>query len=191
MIASESANAVVRTTCSGTMCGISRSCGKSKRRSNENRRTCDPAPYLSGRPPPMIGYHHQHGSHSADGHDHHGSGHTHAHAPKMFAFAFAFGIAFNTLFVIIEAIYGVIGHSTALIADAGHNLSDVLGLLIAWAAAWLSRRAPTTGFTYGLRSTSILAALFNAMFLLAAVGAIAGKPSSVSPVRNRSPGRPS
>jgi cobalt-zinc-cadmium efflux system protein len=75
--------------------------------------------------------------------------------------------------VIVEAIFGVLGNSTALLADAGHNLSDVLGLLVAWGAAVLSQRSPTTRFTYGLRSTSILAALFNAMFLLTAVGAIA------------------
>ena len=81
--------------------------------------------------------------------------------------------ALNTSFVIVEAIFGVISNSTALLADAGHNLSDVAGLLMAWGAAALSRRAPTTRYTYGLRSSSILAALFNAMFLLTAVGAIA------------------
>ena len=75
--------------------------------------------------------------------------------------------------MIIEAAFGFISNSTALLADAGHNLSDVFGLLIAWAAAVLSNRAPTSRYTYGLRSSSILAALFNAMFLLIAVGAIA------------------
>ncbi len=106
------------------------------------------------------------------GHDH-GAGHAHSHVPKSFGAAFAWGIALNILFVIVEAIFGFLGNSTALLADAGHNLSDVLGLIIAWGAAALSQRAPTTRFTYGLRSTSILAALFNAMFLLVAVGAIA------------------
>lgn len=104
------------------------------------------------------------------GHEH---AHAHAHAPKSFGRAFALGIGLNILFVIAEVIFGLVGNSTALLADAGHNLSDVLGLVVAWVAAALSRRAPTTRFTYGLRSTSILAALFNAMFLLAAVGAIA------------------
>jgi len=105
------------------------------------------------------------------GHDH-GPGHAHSHVPKSFGAAFAWGTALNILFVIVEAIFGFLGNSTALLADAGHNLSDVLGLVIAWGAAALSQRAPTTRFTYGLRSTSILAALFNAMFLLVAVGAI-------------------
>lgn len=120
----------------------------------------------------MMTHPQEHVSQRGSHHDH-GSDYAHAHTPKTFGFAFALGIALNTLFVIIEAIYGFVGHSTALLADAGHNLSDVLGLLVAWGAAVLSQRAPTTRFTYGLRSTSILAALFNAMFLLAAVGAIA------------------
>lgn len=106
----------------------------------------------------------------ADSHDH---SHSHAHVPKTFGFAFAVGTALNTLFVIVEAVFGFLGNSTALLADAGHNLSDVLGLLVAWGAAELSRRAPTSRYTYGLKSTSILAALFNAFFLLTAVGAIA------------------
>lgn len=110
------------------------------------------------------------GNHAGDDH---GSGHTHTHTPKTFGAAFAWGTALNTLFVIVEAIFGFVGNSTALLADAGHNLSDVLGLLLAWGAAVLSQRAPTSRFTYGLRNTSILAALFNAMFLLTAVGAIA------------------
>lgn len=101
------------------------------------------------------------------------AGHVHAHAPNRFGFAFAVGTALNITFVIIEAVFGFLGNSTALLADAGHNLSDVFGLLIAWAAAALARRAPTARYTYGLRSSSILAALFNAMFLLIAVGAIA------------------
>lgn len=109
----------------------------------------------------------EHGS--RDGHH---PGHSHAHTPKTFGLAFAIGTGLNTLFVIIETIFGFLGNSTALLADAGHNLSDVLGLVIAWAAAALSQRAPTTRFTYGLRSTSILAAFFNAMLLLVAVGAI-------------------
>src|SRR5262249_39660560 len=103
-------------------------------------------------------------------HDH---DHGHSHAPKSFGFAFALGTALNIGFVIVEAVFGFLANSTALLADAGHNLSDVLGLLVAWAASVLSKRAPTDRYTYGLRSSSILAALFNAVFLLVAVGAIA------------------
>jgi len=105
------------------------------------------------------------------------AGHRHgaggAHVPANFGRAFAIGIGLNTAFVLIEAAYGIAANSMALLADAGHNLSDVLGLVVAWAAAWLSRRPPSQRYTYGLRSSSILAALFNAVFLLLAVGAIA------------------
>jgi cobalt-zinc-cadmium efflux system protein len=107
-------------------------------------------------------------------HDHtHGHDHHHSHAPANFGVAFAVGIVLNLAFVIVGAAAGVIGHSMALIADAGHNLGDVLGLAVAWTAALLARRAPSSRFTYGLRSSSILAALFNAVFLLVATGAIA------------------
>ena len=92
--------------------------------------------------------------------------------PKSFGRAFAIGIALNLGYVIIEGGYGVISNSMALIADAGHNLSDVLGLAIAWSAAIASKRVPTKRFTYGLRGSSILAALLNAIILLIAVGAI-------------------
>ena len=109
---------------------------------------------------------------SSNGHLH-AAAHPHEHAPKSFGFAFAFGTALNVAFVIVEAIFGFLGNSTALLADAGHNLSDICGLLVAWGASVLSRRTPTTRYTYGLGSSSILAALFNAMFLLTAVGAIA------------------
>ena len=116
---------------------------------------------------------HDHGDHDHDGHDHHGHGHAgHSHAPTTFGRAFAIGIALNFGFVIAEAGYGVIANSTALLADAGHNLSDVLGLAAAWIAAVLSRRPPTPRLTYGLRNTSILAALANAVMLLVASGAI-------------------
>ena len=102
-------------------------------------------------------------------HDH---GHDHGHAPKDFGRAFAIGVALNLGFVVVEAFYGYIAGSLALIADAGHNLSDVFGLLLAWGAAWLSRREPTSRRTYGYRRSSILAALVNAVVLLIAVGAI-------------------
>ena len=109
-------------------------------------------------------------AHDCGGHSHGASGHT--HAPASFGSAFAIGITLNLGFVILEAIYGVFAHSLALVADAGHNLGDVLGLLLAWAATFLARTAPTERRTYRLRSSSILAALFNAIFLLIAVGAI-------------------
>jgi cobalt-zinc-cadmium efflux system protein len=111
-----------------------------------------------------------HGRHGPAGHAHGPGGHV--HAPANFGTAFAIGIGLNTAFVVIEAIFGFTSNSMALVADAGHNLSDVLGLLVAWVAVVLSRRAPSARFTYGLRGSSILAALFNAVFLLVAVGAI-------------------
>ncbi len=86
--------------------------------------------------------------------------------------AFAIGIGLNFTFVLIEAGYGFWANSVALLADAGHNFSDVLGLLIAWAGAALSKREPSGRFTYGLKGSSILAALTNGMLLLVAVGAI-------------------
>ena len=92
------------------------------------------------------------------GHDHH-EGHDHVHSPASFGRAFAIGIALNAGFVVLEVIYGLLSHSVALLADAGHNMSDVLGLAVAWAAAVLSKRGPTQRFTYGLGGTSILAAL--------------------------------
>lgn len=111
------------------------------------------------------------------GHDHpHDHGHGspgHVHAPKDFGRAFAIGITLNVAFVVVEGAAGIFYDSMALLADAGHNLSDVLGLLIAWAGATLAKRAPSRRFTYGLRSSSILAALANALLLLVAVGAIA------------------
>jgi len=111
------------------------------------------------------------------GHDHH-EGHSHAaqghgHAPASFGSAFAIGIGLNLAFVLVEAGYGIASNSMALLADAGHNLSDVLGLAVAWTASVLVTRPPNKKYTYGLRGSSILAALFNAVFLLVAVGAIA------------------
>jgi cobalt-zinc-cadmium efflux system protein len=106
------------------------------------------------------------------GHDHL-QGRVHVYAPASFGTAFAIGISLNLIFVAAEFTYGVLANSVALMADAGHNLSDVLGLAIAWIASVLSKRAPSTRYTYGLGGSSILAALFNAMLLLVAVGAIA------------------
>ncbi len=102
---------------------------------------------------------HSHGHHNHDDANHHGR-------------AFVIAITLNSVFVVVEFVYGLIANSTALMADAGHNLSDVLGLLLAWGAATLATKAPSNRFTYGLRSSSILAALVNAMFLLMACGAI-------------------
>ncbi len=119
--------------------------------------------------------HHSH-THDDHGHDHgeHGhGGHGHVHAPKDFGKAFLIGVLLNGAFVAAEAVYGVLGNSLALLADAGHNLSDVLGLLLAWGASILVKKVPTTRFTYGLRSTSILAALINAVLLLVVTGGIA------------------
>lgn len=114
-----------------------------------------------------MGHHHHHGHHHGHNHGHH------HHAPANYGFAFGFGITLNIVFIIIEVIYGLLGDSLALLADAGHNLSDVLGLVIAWIAIWLGKKAPTSKRTYGYKKSSILAALFNAVFLLVAIGAIA------------------
>lgn len=105
-----------------------------------------------------------------------GSGHNHDHGHAADrGGAFAIGIALNLGFVIVEAVYGFIAGSMALIADAGHNLSDVLGLVVAWAGATMARRSPSPRFSYGLKKASILAALANALFLLIAIGAIASE----------------
>ena len=127
----------------------------------------------------MSEHRHDH-DHSHDhGHDHghdahsHASGHKHHHAaPADAGKAFFIAIALNSVFVVVEFGYGFVANSTALMADAGHNLSDVLGLGLAWAATWLGRRSPSERFTYGLRSSSILAALANAVLLFVACGAI-------------------
>lgn len=117
-----------------------------------------------------MGHTHDHDHHPGCDHDH---SHGHTHAPKNFGRAFAIGIALNTGFVVIEAVFGFLANSMSLLADAGHNLGDVLGLAVAWLASELVKRVPSARFTYGLRGSSILAALFNAVFLLVAVGAIA------------------
>ena len=93
----------------------------------------------------------------------HSHDHSHGPSPTEHGRAFIITIVLNSAFVLVEFIYGVIAHSTALMADAGHNLSDVLGLVLAGGAVMLARRAPDQRYTYGLRSSSILAALANAM----------------------------
>lgn len=109
-------------------------------------------------------HHHPHG---------HGHGHGHHHTPPDSSRAFVIGIALNLAFVFVEAAAGLLAGSVALLADAGHNLSDVLGLVIAWGGATLAKRPPSPRFTYGFGGSSILAALANAVLLLAASGAIA------------------
>lgn len=123
---------------------------------------------------------HSHDGHSHDGHSHddhahagHSHGLGHVHAPVDFGRAFAIGIALNILFVAAEAMAGLATGSMALLADAGHNLSDVIGLLVAWGGATLAKRPPSKRFTYGLRGSTILAAMINALLLLIAIGAIA------------------
>lgn len=112
-------------------------------------------------------------------HDHHGHGHDHGHghhhhhhAPADFGHAFAVGIALNTAFVVVEAGAGLAYGSMALIADAGHNLSDVLALALAWGASIAAKRPASGRFTYGYKSSTILAALANALLLAVAIGAI-------------------
>lgn len=110
------------------------------------------------------------------GHSHeqgHAHGAGHSHAPKDFGRAFLIGIVLNTAFVIIEVVYGWLSGSMALIADAGHNLSDVMALLLAWGASIAAKKPANARFTYGYKSSTILAALANAALLLVAIGAIA------------------
>ncbi len=115
----------------------------------------------------MMGHSHAH-SHE---HGHH-HGHGHHHVPADFGRAFAIGIALNAGFVIVEATFGFLYGSMALVADAGHNLSDVLALILAWGASVAVKRAPSDRFTYGYKSSTILAALANALLLAVAIGAI-------------------
>ena len=118
-------------------------------------------------------HHHGH-DHSHDHGQSHAHGHAgHSHAPTSFGAAFAIGVSLNTAFVIAELVFGYAANSLALISDAVHNLSDVMSLLLAWGALWLSGRKPTDRHTYGYRRASILAALINAGLLLLVVGGIA------------------
>jgi cobalt-zinc-cadmium efflux system protein len=115
-----------------------------------------------------VDHGHVHG-HAHHGH-HHGPGHV--HAPASFGKAFAIGAVLNIAFVATEWVFGAMAHSLALMADAVHNLGDVLALLLAWLAASLARRPPSERFTYGLRGSSILAALLNAAALLVVTGGL-------------------
>lgn len=107
-----------------------------------------------------MGAHHHHGHH-----DHH-------HGPANYDRAFAVGIGLNIVYVVAEAAAGLWTGSVALLADAGHNLSDVLGLGVAWGGAALARRPATKRFTYGLKSATVLAAIINGLLLMVALGAI-------------------
>ena len=113
----------------------------------------------------------------------------HSHAPATFGRAFAIGIVLNVTFVVLEIVSGLAGHSVALLSDGGHNLGDVLGLVVAWSAMVLAKRPPTKRFTYGLGGTSILATLFNAVILLVVIGALSweavGRLSHPEPVAGK------
>src|SRR4249919_4254484 len=116
-------------------------------------------------------HHHRHD------HDHGGPGHSHAHgrhdhAPSTFGRAFAIGISLNAAYVAAQVFFGIVAHSVALLADAVHNLGDVLGLAIAWTAMRLAQRGPTQTRTYGWGRGTILASLSNAVVLLLGCGAI-------------------
>lgn len=126
-------------------------------------------------------------------HDHHGhddhAGHSNGHAPKDFGRAFALGIAIQSSFIIAEVVVGLASHSLAVIADAGHNVSDVLALGLAWGASHVGRRKASKGRTYGFKSASILAALFNSLTLVFVNGAVAWEailrfrsPEAVAPI---------
>lgn len=99
--------------------------------------------------------------------------HEHSHLPVNYNRAFAIGVALNLIFVAVEVGYGVVADSLALITDAGHNLSDVLGLLLAWGASWLATKSATESRTYGFRKVTIMASLISAILLLIALGGIA------------------
>ena len=121
----------------------------------------------------MAAGHNHHDHHDHDNHDY-GShaGHSHGALPKDMGRAFLIGIALNLTFVFVEWTFGIMSNSLALLADATHNLGDVLGLVLAWGASHLAKRAPTERFTYGLRGTSILAALANALILMLVTGGL-------------------
>ncbi|MCP1270268.1 cation diffusion facilitator family transporter [Acetobacter cerevisiae] len=116
---------------------------------------------------------HDHDDHDGHDHHHHGFGHAHVHTPASFGSAFAIGIALNVVYLGAEALWGILSNSLSLLADAGHNLSDVLALAAAWLAQHLSAKSPSARFTYGLRRSSILAALANAVILMLVTGGVA------------------
>ncbi|NOU02884.1 MAG: cation transporter [Novosphingobium sp.] len=123
----------------------------------------------------MGGAHHHHGSEHSHAHGpghSHAHGHAHGHGGASHGTAFAIAVLLNAGFVVAEAAASFVSGSAALLADAGHNLGDVLSLLLAWGASVLAARPPSAGFTYGLKSSSILAAIANAALLWVALGAV-------------------
>jgi cobalt-zinc-cadmium efflux system protein len=125
-----------------------------------------------GEAPGKLAHEHSHGHGHAHGHGRaHGHGHAHGESGK--GRAFAIGIGLNLTFVVVEVVAGLVAHSVALIADAGHNFSDVLGLGLAWGAAALAQRRPSARRTYGLRRTTIVASVANALLLLFITGGLA------------------
>jgi cobalt-zinc-cadmium efflux system protein len=128
----------------------------------------------------------RHDDKAAHKHQHGAGGHHHHHAPAAgHGRAFSIAVALNVVIVVVQAVYGVLANSTALLADAGHNLSDVLGLLLAWGATWLATRRPSARYTFGLGASSILACLINAGLLLFASGVIVAE--AVERLMNPSP----
>ncbi len=119
-----------------------------------------------------MAHHHHHDHHGGHGHGGHGHAQGHGRPPADMGRAFAIGVGLNSAFVAAEAAAGLWTGSLSLLADAGHNLSDVLSLILAWGAAVLARRAPTGRRTYGMGKATILASLANSALLLVAVGAI-------------------
>lgn len=115
---------------------------------------------------------HEHHEHDHHDHDHKHHGHHH-HLPDKLNFAFAIAVAFNLGFTVLEAGYAIFANSMSLLADAGHNLGDVLGLVLAWIANWLLSRGSSQRYSYGFRRTTILAALINSLILVFACGIIA------------------
>ena len=115
---------------------------------------------------------HAHAGHSPHAGHSHGGGAGHAHGSVTFGQAFAIGIALNVAIVLVQVVFGILGNSVALLADAGHNFSDALSLSVAWGASVLAAKSPSARLTYGLKGASILAALFNAVLLLVIVGGL-------------------
>lgn len=129
-----------------------------------NRKSCLKASLLLLLSPHM-GHHHHHGHSHGHSHDH--------HQPQNFTVAFALAVGLNLAFTLIEAVYALLAHSMSLLADAGHNLADVLGLALAWGALWLLSKKASDKYSYGFKRTTILAALTNALILVGTTIAIA------------------
>ncbi len=98
--------------------------------------------------------------------------HSHSHGYTNYGKAFAIGIGLNVIYIAVEVFYGLSANSSALLADAGHNVSDVLSLILAWAATWVAEKRPSGKYTYGLRKTTVMASLVNGVLIIAAGGII-------------------